>query len=146
MAGQNSTIVREATPIAAVQQTPRILVVEDDDELRRIVCTVLRRLGYTITEASNGAEALQYLDDGLTYDLLFTDVVLPGGMNGLDIAMAAQDRYPGIKILFTSGYAADALLNGRPENMQADLLSKPYRRGHLTEKIGEILPLTGTDG
>jgi CheY-like chemotaxis protein len=78
-------------------------VVEDDAKLREVPVGLFRDQGFEVVEACDGPEALAQLDDGEPFDLLFSDVVLPGGMNGVEIAEAAQRRQPGIKVLLTTG-------------------------------------------
>ena len=79
------------------------------------------------------------MNDGLTVDLLFTDVVMPGGMNGKQLADAAKSLQPGIRVLFTSGYAEDAIVHQGRLDLGVDLLGKPYRRAELMSKIREVL-------
>ena len=84
--------------------TETILVVEDDDAVRQHVTAQLQGLGYQVLEAATGAEAMDVLDQSPAVDLLFTDVVMPGGMGGRDLADAARKLRPSLKVLFTSGY------------------------------------------
>jgi CheY-like chemotaxis protein len=88
-----------------------ILVVEDNDQVRQHVAAQLVGLGYQVKEAASAAEALAILDSGWSIDLLFTDVVMPGGMNGKQLADAVRLRQPALKILFTSGYTEDAIVH-----------------------------------
>jgi len=91
-----------------------ILLVEDDESVREISATVLQSQGYEVVEAGDGKEAVKHLKDGQLFDLLFTDVVLPGGINGVEIAEEAKHIQPGIKVLFTTGYAKNAVVkNGQ---------------------------------
>jgi len=85
-----------------------VLIVEDDDGLRKLAVRTLSRLGYRPVAAASGPAALALLDDGLEIDLLFTDVVLPAGMNGVALAEAVAKKQPGIRVLYTSGYTNDA--------------------------------------
>jgi CheY-like chemotaxis protein len=123
--------------------TETILVVEDEPAVRDYVSLQLEALGYTVLTASNGAEALEVLHRGRV-DLLFTDMVMPGEMDGRQLADAAHELHPELKILFTSGYTEHAVIhNGRLER-GVNLLSKPYRREQLAEKIRNILDKDGT--
>ncbi len=116
-----------------------ILVVEDNPDVRRLVLRQLRDLGYEVIEAANGPEALRILDGGASIDLLFTDVVMPGGMTGRQLAEAAKTRRPGMKTLFTSGYTEDSILRLGNLDPGVRLLSKPYRKHELATRIRETL-------
>lgn len=120
----------------------RILVVEDDAELRSFVRTVLSRMGYRIIEAETGAAALELLEKDGDFDLLFTDIVMPGGVNGVQLAQKAQEIYPDLKILFTSGYARDALPRERHVPSEIPMLYKPFRTIELVERIKHALANT----
>ena len=116
-----------------------ILVVEDNPDVRRLVLRQLRDLGYEVIEAANGPQALKILDDGAAIDLLFTDVVMPGGMTGRQLAEAAKTRRPNLKTLFTSGYTEDSILRLGRLDPGVRLLSKPYRKHELATRIREAL-------
>lgn len=117
----------------------RILVVEDDTELRSFVRTVLGRMGYRIVEAESGASALEILAQDGDFDLIFTDIVMPGVVNGVQLARKAKKLHPGIRILFTSGYARDALPKERQAPRDIPMLYKPFRTIDLAKKIQEVL-------
>lgn len=125
------------------KQVPRgqgtILVVEDDDLVREHVVGQLTSLGYRVLEAPNGANALELINVNWDIDLLFTDVVMPGGMSGRDLADAARLVRPYLKVLFTSGYTQDAMVHNGRLDYGVELLSKPYRRDHLAKKIRDAL-------
>ncbi|WP_179906254.1 PAS domain-containing hybrid sensor histidine kinase/response regulator [Rhabdonatronobacter sediminivivens] len=116
-----------------------ILVVEDDPLLLQQVCAQLADMGYTVLSADAGAAALEILRGRPDIDLLFTDVVLPGGMNGRQVADAAQAIKPGLKVLYTSGYSENAIVHHGRLDPGVDLLSKPYRRSSLAAKLRMIL-------
>ncbi|MEZ5831483.1 MAG: PAS domain-containing protein [Dongiaceae bacterium] len=116
-----------------------ILVVEDSPDVRGLVLRQLRDLGYTVIEAANGPQALKILDGVAAVDLLFTDVVMPGGMNGRQLAEAAKSRRPGLKVLFTSGYTEDSILRVGTLDPGVRLLSKPYRKHELAALLREAL-------
>jgi len=124
---------------AARAQAPnasgRILVVEDDPGVREIPVKILRDLGYDVSEATDGREAVACLRAGKPFDLLFTDVILPGGMNGMEIAQEARRLQPGIKVIYTTGYAEDVLSGDRSLERDAELVSKPYRRADLLQRV-----------
>ena len=115
-----------------------ILVVEDDDLVRDHVIALLKGLGYEVTSASSGAEALQILSDTHSIDLLFTDVIMTG-INGRQLADKAQQLRPGLKTLFTSGYTENAIVHHGRLDPGVQLLSKPYRRQELAIKLRKLL-------
>jgi len=119
--------------------TERLMLVEDDPIVREHVARQLRGLGYSLMEASDATSALLALRSDQRIDLLFTDVVMPGGMNGAELAAAARQLRPGLPVLFSSGYTAGA--SGLHGTLGADalLLSKPYRRRELAEKVRQAL-------
>ncbi|PWG61407.1 PAS domain S-box protein [Sediminicurvatus halobius] len=117
----------------------RILLVEDDELVCQHVEILLRALGYEVVTAHNGPQALAKLEAGEAVDLLFTDVIMPGGMNGRELAAAAQRLRPDLPVLYSSGYPDGALgSDGRLEEGVA-LLPKPYRRAELAAKLREVL-------
>ncbi len=116
-----------------------ILVVEDDSFVRGYAVAALESLGYKVKVAANGPEALIRLNSEDAIDLLFTDIVMPGGMNGWDLAQRASEARPGIKVLFASGYALDTLIaNGRALQGMT-ILMKPYRKAELAWRIRQVL-------
>jgi CheY-like chemotaxis protein len=132
----------EGLPVAA--EDPRgsetVLLVEDDAMVRRHVEALIAALGYRTVVAENGAAALALLGSGEGVDLVFTDVVMPGGMSGRDLADAARRLRPGIKILFTSGYTNEMFAASAPEAEQlANFIAKPYRRRDLAAKLRAVL-------
>jgi signal transduction histidine kinase/ActR/RegA family two-component response regulator len=138
---------REApeAPIAAAIGGERVLVVEDNEALRRLARRQLRELGYQIVEAGTGAEAVKVLESDQAIDLLFTDIVMPGGMDGRELARRAVALRPGLKALFMSGFTlaqgarADADLSGA-------LISKPFRKSELALRIRAALDAPSDDG
>lgn len=121
----------------------RVLVVEDDDDLRKIPTGILEEQGYEVVEARDGKEAIKHLQEDQPIDLLFTDVVLPGGMNGAEIAKEAKRIQPNIKILFTSGYSENIVAHKGKLEQGVILVDKPYRRAELLKRVREIL--SGSD-
>jgi PAS domain S-box-containing protein len=116
-----------------------ILVVEDEPSVRAVVVQLLKNLGYTVVEAEDGIEALERLDEVGDIDLLFTDIVLPGGMTGKDVAAEVVKRQPNTRLLYTSGYAAVAMDKGGRVADGGEFLSKPYPMKILASRIREIL-------
>jgi len=123
-----------------------VLVVEDDGLVRSYVLTQIESLGYTTRSASNGPEALAVLDSGVPVDLLFTDVIMPGLMNGRELATEAQKRRPGLPVLFTSGYTENAIDQDGMLDKGILFLAKPYSRAELARMLrvalreGELIP------
>jgi CheY-like chemotaxis protein len=116
-----------------------ILLVEDDPLVREHAETVLRSLGYQVVTAGNGPEALQVAEQTPLIDLLFTDMVMPGGMTGRDLAERLMGDRPGLAVLYTSGYAENAFPSAERARESALLLNKPYRREELARKVREAL-------
>jgi PAS domain S-box-containing protein len=117
----------------------RILLVEDDAMVRDMVVIQLRNLGYRVVSAVNGSEALEVLKREGGFDLLFTDVVMPGGLNGHQLAGEARKLSPSLRVIFTSGYAETAVVHDRRLDQGVHLLNKPYRRSDLAAKIRDAL-------
>jgi CheY-like chemotaxis protein len=127
----------EAQPAAGGSET--ILVVEDDALVRNFVTAQLIGLGYSAIGAADGPTALDRLKNGGHFDLLFTDVVMPGGMNGRQLADEAEKIRPGIKVLYTSGYTDDTIMRQGRLDEGVLLLQKPYRKGQLAQMIRKAL-------
>jgi CheY-like chemotaxis protein len=121
-----------------------VLLVEDDDLVRVHVAAQLEGLGYRVICARNGHEALEALRLSTHFDLLFTDVVMPGGMNGRELAEAANKIRPNLPVLFTSGYTEDAMVHHGRLDFGMRLLNKPYSRKALAAKMR--MALSQTDG
>ncbi|MCF8484902.1 MAG: PAS domain S-box protein [Rhodobacteraceae bacterium] len=130
-------LVTENRPDAQGNET--ILVVEDDTAILHQLTVQLSGLGYKIVSATEGQTALAILRERSDIDLLFTDVILPGGMNGRQIADAAQAMRTGIKVLYTSGYSENAIVHHGRLDPGVELLSKPYRRPELATKVRKVL-------
>ena len=128
-----------STPAVPLGQHETILVVEDDALVRGYVIAQLGGLGYRTLVASDGAAALALVEQGAEFDLLFTDVVMPGRMNGRQLADAVVARRPGMKVLYTSGYSDDAIVHEGHLDPGLALLKKPYRKADLAQKIREVL-------
>jgi PAS domain S-box-containing protein len=115
-----------------------VLVVEDDPRVRRVTVARLRDAGYRVLEASSGSEALTQLRQHPNVDLLFTDVVMPGGMSGDQLARQVRAERPAIKVLLTSGYA-EPLVAGRDQAESGSWLRKPYTAADLAAVIRQLL-------
>ncbi|HEY2396802.1 MAG TPA: response regulator [Rudaea sp.] len=116
-----------------------ILVVEDEPEVRAHTVDMLRELGYRVFEADNGKTALQLLGQHSQIRLLFTDVGLPGGMNGRQLADEARRRHPDLKVLFTTGYARNAIVHHGRLDPGVQLLTKPFTYAALASKVRDML-------
>lgn len=116
-----------------------ILLVEDFPQLRKRGVQMLTKLGYTIIDAANGPEALDALEEAGRVDLLFTDLVMPGGMNGFDLAEMARVIQPDLKVLYTSGYAEGAEIDFGATDTSGLRLGKPYSRRDLAESVRRAL-------
>jgi PAS domain S-box-containing protein len=125
----------EALPPPRAHQGETVLVVEDDPDVRVYTVEMVKDLGYQVLSAPNGPIALQLLDAHPNLRLLFTDVVLPGGMNGRQLADKALQRRPGIKILFTTGYARNAIVHHGRLDPGVDAVFKPFTYSDLAAKI-----------
>jgi PAS domain S-box-containing protein len=131
-----------APPEPTARQAPRhgeelILVVEDDALVRRHLSGLLEELGYRVLQANAGAPAIELIEANPEITLLFTDIVIPGGMNGSDLAKKALQLRPDLKVLFTSGYSEIAI-DGRLDP-GIELLSKPYTRDQLAARLRLVL-------
>jgi PAS domain S-box-containing protein len=136
--GRAPTREDSAPPVDAPGGQETILVVEDDPLVRGYVIAQLGGLGYETLVASDAEAALELVDQGAEFDLLFTDVIMPGGMNGRELAEVVLERRPGVKVLYTSGYT-DEIVNEERLDPGIALLRKPYRKSDLWRKIREVL-------
>jgi signal transduction histidine kinase len=117
----------------------KVLVVEDEDRVRHFVCAQLVALGYRVSSVSNGRDALVVLQEDGSFDLLLTDVVLPKGLTGVELAKQASIISPGIKVLLTSGYSEETFLrHGRPD-LDVPILQKPYKKKQMAEALRKAL-------
>ena len=121
-----------------------ILVVEDDEALRLYTVEILSDLGYSVLEAASAAAALEIIGRGPDIDLLFTDIVMPGGMNGRQLGDEATRQKPKLKVLFTTGYTANAIVHHGRLDPDVELISKPFTYETLGRKIRTILDTNGS--
>jgi len=115
--------------------TEVILLVEDDKALRDFATSLLADLGYQVLEAVNGVEALRIIKTRSDIDLLFTDIVMPGGLNGLELGLEAVRLNPKLKVLYCSGYTQSAVLHEALLNKEVHVLSKPYTLRELASEV-----------
>jgi PAS domain S-box-containing protein len=130
--------VDQAGPVAG-SKDETVLVVEDDADVRTYSCETLTELGYTVVAAENGAAGLRLLDANPSIRLLFTDIGLPGGMNGRQLSEEARKRRPDLKVLFTTGYARNAIVHDGRLDAGVELITKPFAQATLAEKLRDIL-------
>jgi PAS domain S-box-containing protein len=138
--GTGASLAPEAASAPAIEGgRETILVVEDDKLVRDYVLTQLHSLGYVTLNAANAAEALAVVKAGKPFDLLFTDVIMPGAMNGRQLANELQKSKPGLKVLFTSGYTENAIIHHGRLDSGVLLLAKPYRKSDMAGMIRKAL-------
>jgi CheY-like chemotaxis protein len=123
---------------SASQGHETILVVDDNAEVRETASMQLTELGYHVIEAADGKSALDILGSGTTIDLMFSDVVMPGGMTGFDLARAVRRNHPEIKILLVTGFAGAGLRQQAEPGESVQLLRKPYRRDELAARVRQV--------
>jgi CheY-like chemotaxis protein len=131
--------IPSADDLQSTGGTETILCVEDDASVRAYVVAQLESLGYKAIAASNAAEALAIADGGADFDLLFTDVVMPGRMNGKQLAERMRLRRPSLRVLFTSGYTDHTIIRDGRIMRDVFFLSKPYRRPQLARMLRRSL-------
>ncbi|MDO9417834.1 PAS domain-containing protein [Pararhizobium sp.] len=136
-AAEDREVVLQAGPV--VGGSEMVLVVEDDDEVRATVVELLGELGYRVLKAPNAQSALSIVESGMSIDLLFTDVVMPGTLKSSEMARMAKERLPNMAVLFTSGYTENSIVHGGRLDAGVELLSKPYTREALARKIRHVL-------
>jgi CheY-like chemotaxis protein len=127
-----------AQTVQTTKRSESILVVEDNEDVRAYSADTLRDYGFNVLEAADAAEALRVLEARTHVDLLFTDIGLPG-LNGRELVAMVQRKRPSIRILFTSGYAQMPAPAGSRWISEAPLLSKPFTRAQLYEKVIQVL-------
>jgi|GEM_PF-5574898 len=134
---------RSVDPVAvesdAERGTEHILVVEDDPVVRFTVVSMLMELGYRVSEAGNGREALDLIEGGVKPDLLFTDVIMPGEVTARALSAGAQAILPNLKVLYTSGYTEESMIEDGMLEAGVVLLAKPYRPTDLARRVRDVL-------
>ena len=129
----------DVSPIPCARKGETILVVEDNEGVREYAKEVLEELGYRVVEAGDTDQALGVLNKIPRVDLLFTDVVLPGSGNGRVLATKARQKYPGLPVLYTTGYTRNAIVHQGRLDADVELLNKPYTQQDLARKVRDLL-------
>jgi CheY-like chemotaxis protein len=132
-------ILQRAAPLVSAPSTETILLVEDNVDVREYAKSALEELGYKVLVAHDGAAALGIVNNGAHIDLLFTDIVLPGGMNGRQLSLEVLKARPGLAVLYTTGYTPNAIIHHGRLDPGVQLLSKPYTQDDLSRKIRQVL-------
>jgi signal transduction histidine kinase/ActR/RegA family two-component response regulator len=140
-----SAVTVSAAARRAFGEAETVLVVEDDDTVRHAAVEALREMGYEVLEAPDAMEAFRLIADRGGIDLLFTDVGLPGGVNGRALADAAHNINPALKVLFTTGYTREATLKSGALNGDVHFLAKPFSLQQLEAKVREVLDAPAPD-
>ena len=128
----------EASGLETDARAETILIVEDDASVRRLCQRALRQMGYRTELAKDGHEALEALESMPRCDLVLTDIVMPPGMNGKELAAVIRDRHPGLRIVYMSGYSAD-ILNDEALREDYVLLTKPFTMDELRRTVERCL-------
>jgi CHASE3 domain sensor protein/CheY-like chemotaxis protein len=130
---------KENARISSARPGEVVLIVEDDEEVCDSTVALLSELGYSVLAARNGDEALVRLQGSERIDILFTDVVLPQGMNGRALALAGSALRPGLPVLFTTGYARNAIIRNGGLDPGAHFLAKPYTQKEIAQRLRAAL-------
>jgi nitrogen-specific signal transduction histidine kinase/CheY-like chemotaxis protein len=144
IAATPAPIADSTVAVAHAQLGETILVVEDSDGVRDYACAALEEFGYTIISAGDAAEAQGHVEAGARIDLLFTDVVLPGGISGRQLSERILEQRPGLPVLFTTGYTRNAIVHHGRLDPGVHLLNKPYTQQDLVRKVRELLDRRGS--
>lgn len=118
----------------------RILIVEDHEQVREYTCMLVRSLGFDVVAEPRAANAIERLHAGEKFDLLLSDVVMPGGMNGRNLAETVLETWPDLPVLLVSGHSEDITAHNRPLAPQIAFLRKPFRKRDLAERLARLLP------
>lgn len=129
----------ETLPVPPAREGETVLVIDDEPTVRMLVADILEGLGYHALEAGDGAAGLKILNSDERIDLLITDVGLPGGLNGRQVADAARQSRPDLKILFITGYAENAVLSHGHLDPAMHVLTKPFSTDVMGQSITNLL-------
>ena len=112
---------------------------EDDERVRQLTIKRLKLIGYQVLEAHDGPSALEVLRRGDKVDLVFTDLIMPGGLSGREVAIRAREMKPGIKVMLTSGYAEELVHGDDLQRERLKVLRKPYQQADLVAALRDVL-------
>ncbi len=126
-------------PLPFTAKTRTVLVVEDDDDARATLAAMVTELGYRVVEAESGESALPILEQARPVNILLSDVIMPGGMSGIDLAKAARKRRPDIKVLFVSGYDRTVIAQATRYDDSLKLLNKPFSLRDLSRELQALI-------
>ena len=135
--GDDAYLGHASEPLRGNGET--ILIVEDNPKVRKLSIERIRDLGFRVLEAESGDKAYQMLQDGAQVDLVFSDLVMPGALNGYDLAAKVSQEFPQLKVLLTSGYASDVITLGLAHERPYEILHKPYRQSELARRLQALL-------
>ena len=122
-----------------------VLIVEDEPRVRKVTVARLTDLGYRVLEAGSGTAAMEMLGSHPEIQVVFSDLVLPGELSGLDLARRVQEIHPGVHVILTSGYSAE-MMSGWGEDLDLQVLPKPYRQAELARIVREALQTPSPGG
>ncbi|WP_370402492.1 PAS domain S-box protein [Sulfitobacter sp. JB4-11] len=134
---------KDSVPVSGRGQI--VMIVEDNPKVRKLSIERIRDLGFQTEEATSGDDAYQMLKNGSKADIVFSDLVMPGSMNGYDLAARVEVEFPQIKVLLTSGYASDVVTGTMAHDRAYDILHKPYRQSDLGRRLHALLEDTSVD-
>lgn len=126
-------------PLADKRGNETVLLVEDQQDVGDYAEAVLTDFGYTVLRADNADAALELLDGAGTIDLLFSDLIMPGGMNGVMLAREVKRRRPRMRVLLTTGYAESSIERVDARGAEFELIQKPYKRSELATKVRRVI-------
>ena len=130
---------RSAIQMADIGKDRTVLVVEDNSKVRKLSAARIAGLGFNVEEASDGDQAYAMLRAGLHVDIVFSDLVMPGLLNGYDLAAKVKEEFPETRILLTSGYASDVITDRMSRGTRYDVLHKPFKQSELTQRLQALL-------
>jgi two-component system cell cycle response regulator CpdR len=116
----------------------KILLAEDDSAMREFIAKTLRNAGHDVESCENGARAFDEINSDNVYDLLLTDIVMPG-MDGIELSQKASDKHPNMKVMFITGFAAVAMDQKGMQKQDTKILSKPFHLKELVDEVNKLL-------
>ena len=139
LGGKDDAGTVQALSVADAGRGETVLVIDDEPTIRQLVVEVLEEAGYVVIEAGDGPAGLQILRSDTRIDLLISDVGLPGGLNGRQIADAARATRPALKVLFITGYAENAVVGNGHLDAGMQIITKPFAVAAFTRKVREMI-------